>query len=233
MSFSYKYHALTLLFVAFSFSIAHAQQAVGLSGGVNFARFFDYTNDEDYESHYPINAGSSYSIFYETTADSIHAFRIELQYNIQNADLTVSQFTGMESSYKDLRYTFRQVNLHLMYSFPLGDWDSFKIDYLFGLNLAYTTNTKAEGDGWWHPSKVPLAGKNWIKNENNSKDIVKFNLGFDLELDFIFPISNSMDVFVNPRYTLFFLDALRIGLPYTSLMSAQLNLGLRYNFLTK
>ena len=206
---------------------------MGLSGGINFTKFFDYTNDEDYESDYPVSAGSSYSVFYETSNDSVHAFRIELQYGIHNADLTVSQFTGMQSLYKDLHYTLRQVNLRLLYSSPLGDWDSFKIDYLFGLNLAYTANIKAEGEGWYHPNKVPLPRTNWIKNEKNSKDITKFNLGLDLELDFIFPVSHAMDVFISPRYTLYFLDALEMDLPYTSLMSGQINLGLRYNFLSE
>lgn len=146
MIYSY-HHILTILFIAFSFSISHAQNAVGFTGGINFAKFFDYKNDEDYESDYPINAGSSYSAFYETIVDLIYTVKFELQYAIQNADLTVFPFTGLQTMYKDLHYTFRQIHLHLMYSFPLADWSSFKIDYLFGLNLAYTGKTKAEGEG--------------------------------------------------------------------------------------
>lgn len=225
--------------VIVNLSIANAQQFIGISGGYSKETFFDFANKQDYDSRYHLKNGATFSSFYETKMDSTPNLRIELQYKFLNADMEIKNDAGHSSFYQKLNYSFQQVNLNLIYLFRIHESNSLKIFLPMGPTMAYTVNTKAKGNGWdfiyqtqidtnGNPVQI-ITTRNWEKDESNSKDLSKFNFGFDMGLDFMIPINNKLDFILQNKYTFFFTNIKPKTLKYTSLLTGSLNLGLRYD----
>ncbi|MGI6320500.1 MAG: hypothetical protein ACOXZK_05980 [Bacteroidales bacterium] len=228
------------IFAIFNSIVSNAQEFIGISGGYCKGSFTDFTKKGDYDANYHFKNGVAFSSFYETKMDSSSNLRIELQYKLQNADMEIKNNAGHASFYKNIDYSFQLLNLNLIYSFMLIGKKSFKINFLFGPTFSYNIKTIAKGNGWeWHHQTQidtngnpiqTLAIKNWEKNETNSKDLSKFNFGFDMGIDFEIPITSKLDLLLQNRYNIFLTNITTLkDLRHTSLLTGYLNLGLRYN----
>ncbi len=221
---------------------SYAQSYMGIIGGITEAKLFEFTNNEEYNAKYHLRNGASFASFYEMKMDSVTNLRIELQYKFQNADMEIKNYASLaSSSYKNLDFSFHQVNLNLIFTFRLIEKHFFKIDFLFGPAVSYTINTKSKGNGWdivyetqtdtsGNPIQI-LKTRAWEKNESKSKDISLFNFGFDCGFDFMIPINDKIDFIVQNKYNGSLTHLLTLdNLKYTSLFTGYLSIGLRYKF---
>jgi len=233
-----KYLLTIPIFTLFSI-FSYGQHYVGINGGLNKAAIFDFSNDENYESEYKLRDGYSFCLFYETKTDSLSNVKVEFQYGFQKADMKIQNNAGHFSYYKNISYEIQQLNLNLIYPFQLIEKKSFNFNILFGAKIAYTINATAKGEGWNYISKNQtdslgnsisfLTIDSWTKDESDSKDISKFNFGINTGFDIIIPIRNVIDLFVNNRYEIFLTNITTMDkLKYTSLISGQINFGIRY-----
>ncbi len=234
-------HIIIIAAIAvFNFSASNAQKFIGISGGYCKGTFTDFAKKQEYDANYNIKNGIAFSSFYETKMDSLSNLRIELQYRFQNADMEIKSNAGHASFYKNLDYSFQLLNLNLIYSFRLIEKKAFKMYFLFGPTFSYNINTIAKGNGWefYYQMQVDTNGnpvsilttRKWEKDESNSKDLSKFNIGVDIGLDFMIPINDRMDFILQNKYNLFLTNITTFDdLRHTSLLTGYLNLGLRYN----
>ena len=231
---------LSSISVIVNLTVSNAQQFIGISGGYNKETFLDFANKQDYDAKYHLKSGVAFSSFYETKMDSTSNLRIELQYKFQNADMEINNNAGHASFYKNLNYSFQLLNLNLIYSFRIFEKKSFKMYFLLGPTFSYNINTIAKGNGWefYYQTQIDTNGnpvqiltrRNWKKNESNSKDLSRFNIGFDIGFDFMIPINNRMDFILQNKYNVFLTNITTLdNLRYTSLFTGHLNVGLRYN----
>lgn len=234
---SFKFTYITFIFFT-CISInnhIYAQHFIGITGGYSCGRFLDYTNDPHYDAKYYFNSGIVVSSFYETKIDSSTNFKIDLQYHFQRADLEVKS----KSFYKNLDLAFHQLNLHLVPSFRLFDKKSLKINLSLGMVLSYNLHTHSKGNGWEHTHvtqidtngnsiQVPMT-QYWEKDERNSNDMSRFNVGGIVGLDFKIPINQKLHFLIQNNYRLFFTrTAVPSQLRYTSLFFGDISIGLRY-----
>lgn len=234
---------ISLIIIGMVNSVTVAQNnSIGIMGGYQKGALFNYTTT-DYEAKYPVNNGTSFSLFYEDKIDSSR-FRVELQYVHQNVGMEIKNNTGYISSfYKNMDYSFRLLNLNLNYSFCLVEEKSVGIYCVFGPTFFYTLTTHVHGNGWefYYQPQTDSSGnavnmllsRNWTKNEKNTKDIAKFNYGLDVGIDLTFPLKKSgVDIILQNKYTFFLnnITAPQKELHYTSLFIGKLSLGLRYRF---
>jgi len=234
------YRILTVFLVLSNFSIANAQNFMGVTGGYSAGAFTNFIKDPSYEAIYHFKPGIVFSSFYENKMNSVVNFKLELQYRWQNADMEVKHTSGTLSSYSNIDYSFHLLNLNLIYSFRMVERKTFQLYFLFGLSFAYNVNTVAKGNGWdpYHITQTDTSGntvhimttQNWKKNERNSKDLSTFNIGIDAGLEVIIPINNRLDFLVQNRYNLFLASIMAKKIRYTSLFTGYLNIGFRYNF---
>lgn len=239
MSVKNIYTILIILITIFNFSVSNAQQFIGISGGYGKGTFFDLAGNQDYHSKYHFHNGGGFSSFYETKMDSTRC-RIELQYRFQSADLEVYHNAGHASFYRNLNYSFQLLNLNLIYPIQLIEKKSWKMYFTLGPTLSYNTNTIAIGNGWDYmvKNRIDTTGNTiyyptihkWEKNESKSKDLSRFNLGFDAGLEFIIPVYNKLGLIIQNRYNIFITSAnAREKFKYTSLLTGYVNFGLRYS----
>jgi len=232
---------LILSFHIFCFSVSNAQHYVGISGGYSFGTFTNFVKEEHYNAKYHFKSGVAFSFFYEAKLDTICNLIIETQYKWQNADMKIDYNIWHASFHRDMKYSFHLLNFNLIYSFRLVEKKAFKLYFLLGPTFTYNVNTSAKGNGWDFVSQTSidsignpiqiLTTRHWVKNENNSKDLSKFNVGVDLGLNFIIPISNKADLFIQNRYNIFLTNfSKQNNLRYTSLFSGYVNVGFRYKF---
>lgn len=220
--------------------VSNAQQYIGISGGYCKGTFVDFAKKQDYDANYHLKNGAAFSSFYETKMDSTSNLRIELQYKWQSADMEIKNNAGHASFYKNLDYSFQMLNLNLNYSFRLIEKKSFKMYFLLGPTFSYNINTIAEGNGWefYYQTQIDTNGnpvqilttRNWEKDEHNSKDLSRFNIGLDIGLDFMVPINDRMDFILQNKYNIFLTNTMTLDdLRHTSLLTGHLSLGLRYD----
>jgi hypothetical protein len=234
-------HIIVIVVIAiFNFSVSNAQQFIGITGGFCKGTFADFAKKQYYDANYNFKNGITFSSFYETKIDSINNLRIELQYNLQNADMEIKNNEGRASFYKNLDYSFQLLNLNLINSFRLIEKKSIKMYFLVGPTFSYNINTIAKGNGWefYYQTQIDtnsnpvsiLTTRNWEKNEQNSKDLSKFNIGFDIGLDFMIPMNNRIDLIFQNKYNFWLTNITTLDdLKHTSLLTGHLNVGLRYN----
>jgi len=232
---------IIVLITIFTPSVSNAQHYIGFTGGYSMGTFTNFVKKQGYDANYHLKSGVSFTSFYETKIDTLYNLKIELQYRWQNADLKINNNAGHSSFYKKVDYSFHLLNLNLICSFRLVEKKSFKLYFLLGPTFALNVNTTAKGNGWEYYSKtqidtngnpVPiLTTREWEKNECNSKDLSKFNVGIDLGLDFIIPLNRSLDFLIQNRYNIFITNFTKQkNLRYTSLFLGNLNIGVRYKF---
>lgn len=230
---------IIVIFAIFNSTVSNAQAFIGISGGYSKGSFTNFTKKDDYDANYHFKNGVAFSSFYETKMDSSSNFRIELQYKLQNADMEIKNNAGHASFYKYIDYSFQLLNLNLIYSFMLIDKKSFKINLLFGPTFSYNIKTIAKGNGWawYNQTQIDTNGnpiqnltmKNWEKDETNSKDLSKFNMGLDMGIDFAIPMTSKLDLLLQNRYNIFLTNITTLkDLRHTSLLTRYFNLGLRY-----
>lgn len=234
-------HIITVaIFAIFNSTVSNAQQFIGINGGYCKGTFTDFAKKQDYDANYHFKNGIAFSSFYETKMDSVSNLRIELQYKLQSADMEIKNNAGHASFYKNLDYSFQLLSINLIYSFQLIEKKSFKINFLLGPTFSYNINTIAKGNGWefFYQTQIDTNGnpvqilttRNWEKDEINSKDLSKFNIGFDIGLDFMIPMNDRMDLIFQNKYNIFLTNITTLDdLRHTSLLTGYLNLGLRYH----
>lgn len=190
-----------------------------------------FSKKPDYDANYQLKSGVSITSFYETQMDSIINMRVELQYRFQNAGMEIYHNAGHASFYK---------NLNLVYLFRIVDRKSFKANILFGPTFSYTINTLARGNGWDYQSvtQIDTSGnpvsfittQDWKKDERNSRDLSRFNVGVDLGVEFIIPVRNQLDFLIQNRYNFLITNASKMkNIRHTSLFTGGLQVGIRYN----
>lgn len=239
-SIKHIYPFIITLILTANLTIAEAQHFVGITAGYSKGRFMNFANDRDYDSNYRLKNGLSFSSFYEGRNDSISSFRVELNYKLQGADMEVENFAGHASFYKNLDYKIQLLNLNLLYSLLLIKKKALKMSLLIGPTVSYNLHTSSNGNGWEFyyqtqikPNGEPvqvLTTRNWEKNELNSKDLSQVNFGWDMGLDFAFPVTNTMDLLFQHRYNILLTNiATQKELRHTALLTGYLSFGLRYN----
>lgn len=230
---------LSVISAIVNLSISNAQQFIGILGGCEKGTFWAFANKRDYDAKYHLKNGAAFSSFYETKMDSTINLKIELQYQFQSGDMEINNHASHISSfYKNLNYSFHLLNLNLDYSLPLFENRSWKMYFLLGPTFSYNINTTAKGNGWnfYYQTQIDTNGnpvhilmtQNWEKNESNSKDLSKFNFGFDIGFNFVMPINNKLDFLLQNKYNIFFTSITRAP-GQTSLLTGRLDVGLRYN----
>ncbi len=237
-----KQYSHIALLAFLSTSSSHAQNYLGVHAGYNAATLLDYIRKDDYKSNYTIKSGLGISVFYEGVhEEDVSNYRVELQYQYQEVDAEVRSSGGHGSYYRDMTYSFHRLNLNLAYSFPIIKRRLFSMAIVVGPSISYNFSTHAKGNGWDYgllPAQVDTSGNvmpsypipiSWVKDERNTNDLSRFSAGVDLGLEFLFPVSDKVDLLVQNRYYLSgtsFLSTKKYA--YTSLFTSQLNLGLRY-----
>lgn len=239
-----KIHDIAILIISqltYCYAVSYAQQhSIGFTGGYNAGTFFNFSKKLDYDANYQLKSGFSAASFYETKMDSIINIRVELQYRLQNAGMEIYRNAGHASFYKNLHYSLHLLNLNLLYLFRIVDRKSFKANILFGPTFSYTINTLAKGNGWDYRlvTQIDTLGnsvsfittQDWEKNERNSKDLSRFNVGVDLGFDFLIPVHDQLDFLIQNRYTIFLTNVSKMkNIQHTSLFTGSLQVGLRYN----
>jgi hypothetical protein len=214
---------------------------MGITGGYCMESFTTFAKKQNYDANYHFKNGVAFSFFHESKMDSTINLKIELQYKLQNADMKIKNDAGKASFYTNMDYSFHLFNLNLSPSFRIIEKKMFKMNFLLGMTLAYNITTTAIGNGWesHYVEQVDTNGnfvhvlttRDWEKNERNSKDLSKFNVGIDIGLDFIIPVNNRMDFLLQNRYNIFFTNIMTLKyFRYTSLFTGILNIGFRYKF---
>jgi hypothetical protein len=227
-------------FAIFNSTVSNAQKFIGINGGYCIGTFTDFTKKENYDANYHFKKGFSFSSFYETKMDSASDLRVELQYILQNADMEINNNAGHASFYKNLDYSFRLINLNLVYSFQLIERKSSNVRFLIGPTFSYNLTTSTKGSGWefYYQTQIDTNGnpvsiltkRNWEKNEQNSNDLSKFNIGFDIGLALIIPMNDRIDLIFQNKYNILLTNITTLDdLRHTSLLTGHLNIGLRYN----
>ena len=228
---------ISLLFQSMFFNMVCAQHYIGFNAGYSTATFLDYKNDTNYDATYRFKNGLALSSFYETKIDSNVNFRIELQYNYQQSDLEVRNNAGKASFYKNLDFSSHLLNLHLVPSFRVFNKKNVQMNFSLGLVFSYNINTHAKGNGWDYIYKTGIdssgnefsfvSTQDWEKDERNSNELSRVNLGAVFGLSFRIPIHEKMDFLIQNNYRLFLTRA--ISMPYhTSMLIGDLSVGLRY-----
>lgn len=228
---------IALIFKSVLFNMIHAQHYIGFNAGYSTASFVDFTNDNNYESKYRFKSGVAISSFYEAKIDSNVNFRIELQYNYQQSDLEVRNNVGKGSFYKNLDFSSHLMNLHFAPSFRLINKKSLRMSFSPGLVVSYNMYTHSKGNGWdyVHKTFIDSSGnemsfvttQDWEKNERNSNDLARFNVGVVFGLNFLVPVNQKIDFLIQNNYRLLLTRA--IQMPYhTSMLIGDLSIGLRY-----
>lgn len=222
-------------------SASYAQQhSIGLTGGYNAGTFFNFSKKPDYDANYQLKSGFLVASFYETQMDSIINMRVELQYRLQNAGMEIYHNAGHASFYKNLDYSLHLLNLNLVYLFRIVDRKPFKANILFGPTFSYTINTLARGNGWDYRlvTQIDTSGnpvsfittQDWKKDERNSRDLSRFNVGVDLGVEFIIPVRNQLDFLIQNRYNFLITNASKMkNTRQTSFFTGGLQVGIRYN----
>ncbi|MBN2730100.1 MAG: outer membrane beta-barrel protein [Bacteroidales bacterium] len=233
-------HIIIFAIIAiFNSSVSNAQQFIGVSGGYGKGTFTDFAKKQDYDANYHLKNEVAFSSFYETKMDSTNNLRIELQYKLQRADMEIKYNAGHSSFYKNLDYSFHLLNLNLIYSIHIIKKKSFELNFLLGPTFSYNINTVAKGNGWefYYQTQVDTSGnpvqilttRNWEKDERNSKDLSKFNIGFDAGLDFLIPLNDRLYFLLQNRYNIFLTNITILkDLRHTSLLTGYINIGLMY-----
>ena len=223
-------HIIFLNFIITSFS--HAQNYIGVHAGYSAATLLDYSLNDDYSANYTIKSGVGLSVFYEGVyEENVSNYRVELQYQYQEAGMEVDNDIGGDSFYKDMDFSFHQLNLNLSYLFPLIKKSKIGMSLLVGATISVNMNTRSKGNGVDYVI-VPIGPsfqKYWEKDERNSKDLTKLNCGVNLGLEFLFPMNDRLDFLVQNKYYLSAMSAVKMSrVVYTPILTGQLNLGLRY-----
>jgi hypothetical protein len=227
--------------IIFIHPVSNAQHYFGFTGGYSIGTFTNFVKKQGYDANYHLKSGVSVTSFYETKLDAICNLKVELQYRWQNTDFKINNNAGHSSFYKKMDYSFHLLNLNLICLFQLVETKSFKLCFLLGPTFALNVNTTAKGNGWEYYSQMQidtngnpiqiLTTREWEKDERNSKDLSKFNVGIDLGLDFIIPLNSRMDFLIQNRYNIFITNFTKQkNLRYTSLFLGNLNIGVRYKF---
>lgn len=235
----YNKNAIFIAFLTILSVSAQGQSYWGISGGVSKGTFLDYSNDKEYHAKYNVRSGASFSSFYETKKDSITHARIELQYKIQRGHIEAEYDGGHASFYKNINYSFQQLNLDLIYLFKLFEKRSTRLSLSFGPSLGYTLRTKSEGMGWEYISQTKkdingnsvsiIEVQHWKIKESKSNDITKFNFGLETGMELSLPINTRFSFLIQNKYYLSLTNITR-AIKYTSLFTGHLNIGVRYKF---
>jgi len=232
-----RYLIISIVFFLFSRTI-YSQNYIGFKAGVSKVKFFDFEKSEDFDVVYPFKNAMLFGFFYENKIDSTKNFRVELQYQFLNADMEIKNNSGNSSYYKSLNYSFQQLGINILYSLNIFESKSFKVFLPFGVAAAYTVKTKSKGNGWdfvyqtqidtnGYPVRI-IRTQNWVKNEEDSKDLSQFNFGCNVGVDFIKPINRKIDIIVQNNYTFFLTHIKPTSTKYMSLLSGNLNIAIRY-----
>lgn len=211
--------------------VSYAQQhAIGFTTGYNAGRFLNFFKDDTYHANYRLKSGFSLATFYETKNKPVVSFRVGLQYQYQNANMEVHEQVSHSSFYTKIDYSIQLLVLNLDLVFQLVKQPKLKFNLLFGPDFSYTINTKAKGEGWTYYSASTGTKQYWEKDERNSKDLSKFNIGVNLGLEFIFPIREQLDFLIQNRYTILTTNVSKVqNIRHTSMLTGGLQVGLRYN----
>lgn len=211
--------------------VSYAQKhSIGFLGGYNAGKFLNFSIDPDYSSKYSLKSGFSLASFYETKDKPAISFRVGLQYSFQKADIEASEHVGHSSFYTKSDYSFHLLALNFNLVFQLVNQPKLKFNLLVGPEFSYIINTKAKGEGWTYYSASTGTKQYWEKDERNSKDLYKFNVGVNLGLEFIIPVREQLDFLIQNRYTILITSISKIqNIGYTSLLTASLQVGLQYN----
>lgn len=231
-----------LLLSVLNFLEIQAQSCAGLTGGAGYGRLFDLRRDEfmEYESEYHFKSGFNFSGFYQPKNDR---FRFELQYVNQKVDLITALYGGHVTGtlHNKMDYTFQQLNLGVLRIFHPVQKEKFQMNILLGVIAGYTLNTKAKGtySSIETKSYVDTNGVSHnytvsdmrTKDERNSNDLSRFNAGLHFGLEFVFPVSQKIDLLIQNRYNLFFTNYLKVEHTMSAaLLSGALNVGVKYRF---
>lgn len=231
----------SLLFCCHTASYGQSH-SVGLFGSYNAATLFNFAKKDNYDVNYQLKSGFSIASFYETKLDEISNVRVELQYRLQNVGMEIYQHAGHGSYYKKLDYSLNLLNLNLIYLFRIVDSKRLKINISFGPTFSYNLSTRSKGNGWDYRliSQSDTLGnpvsfmttENWVKDERNSKDFSKFNVGVDLGLVFVIPIRDQLDFLIQNRYNVLISNIFKMNYVHpTSMFTAGFQIGFRYNLM--
>ena len=221
---SIKNILVIIALILFILPLANAQNYIGFNGGYCTGSFMNFSKHKDYEADYNFKNGYTFSSFYEKKQDSTYNLIIELQYKKQNAEFRVKK-NEKYGTFDEIDYSFQHLNLNLIYSFRLIENKTFKLYYTFGMTFSYNINTIAKGYGWDGYTR-----SDWKKNEQNSKDLSKFNCGVDSGINLIIPVNDKIDFLFQNRYNMFISNIMNEKrFRFTSLFTGLLNIGFRYN----
>ncbi len=219
---------------------SYAQSSFGVAGGAGVGRLFDLRRDEsmEYQSQYNFKGGLNFSAFYQMKSDPV---RFELQYLRQKADLNTVYYGGhfLGSMENDLQFTFQQMNLKAMYVFQPVQKEHFQLNILAGVVVGYTFNTASKGS---YPvaEKAPYPNgnggfeyysytKTYSKDEKNSDDLTRLNGGLTGGLEFVFPVSERLDLMLQNRYTVYASNFVRAEYTmWASLLVGEVNVGVKF-----
>jgi len=241
MSVKNFYIFIIVSITTFHLTVSNAQHYTGFTGGYSVGRFFNFTKDHNYKAKYHFKNGATFTSFYETKLDTLCNIKVELQYRWQNADMNIDYSAGHSSFHKKADYSFHLLNLNFICSFRLVEKKSFKLRFLLGPTFSFNVNTFAKVKGWEFYTQTQIdtngnsistvATRDCEIKIPHSKDLFIFNIGVDLGLEFIIPITAQTDFLIQNRYNIFLTDiSNQKDLRYTSLFSGYLNIGFRYNF---
>lgn len=230
-----------VIFLLGTNTIVFCQSEFGIKGGINNSSFYSYFSKTDYESDYKSFYNYTFSIFYKEQIKETQFFGFELENKALKSTMELYYNAGHASFYHNVTYDLNMIIFYFVYEKSL--FSNGKIDFRLNISpyLGYMIKSYAKGTGWNYEyvSDIDTNGnnisylivKNWHKDEKNTNDLNKFNIGARLGLNLILPLSERLSFFVNNTYCFGINNILKIeDARYTGLRSIELKIGLHYYF---
>lgn len=220
-------------------NIALSQSEFGINGGISNSSFYNFFSKTDYESDYKSFYNYTFSIFYKKQIKETQFYGFELENKAFKSNLELNYFAGHASFYHNVMYDLNIINFYFI--FEKSIFSNRRLDFRINISpyIGYMIKSYAKGTGWNYEyvSDIDTNGnnvsylivKNWSKDENNTNDLNKFNIGTRLCLNLILPLNEKLSFSVNNAYCFGLNNILKIeNARYTCLRSIEFKMGLHY-----
>jgi hypothetical protein len=230
------------LFVLFliPLQLVYSQNLIGFSVGNNFAKFFETKKVQtNYESKYPFKSGYFAALNFETDKEK-HNFSLNVLYGHQKTEFDFTSFDKFGDYYSHYEYKFQNYQFDINYIFKLKSQNKSTFKLFFGPSISKRVNEETVTSYGSFPQPTVqydttgqavymYINKYWEKNNFESNDLPRINIGFNFGFSVTFPITIKTNLVLENKNTLFLNDqSLQYGINLLGLLNNSISVGLRF-----